>query len=38
MLPLGLWAMLAYAEETLEDSTFSASLELSTKYMWHGID
>lgn len=38
MLPLSLWAMLANAEKNLKDSPFSASLELSTKYMWRGIE
>lgn len=38
MLPLSLWAMMANAESNLKDSPFSASLELSTKYMWRGIE
>ena len=38
MLPLSLWAMLTHAEGNLKDSPFSASLELSTKYMWRGIE
>ena len=31
-------AMAANAEESLKESPFSASLELSTKYMWRGIE
>ena len=31
-------AMAANAEESLRESPFSASLELSTKYMWRGIE
>lgn len=31
-------AMGAKAEENLNESNFSASLELSTKYMWRGIE
>ena len=31
-------AMVANAEEKLKESPFSASLELSTKYMWRGIE
>lgn len=38
MLPFLFWAMLANAESNLKDSPFSASLELSTKYMWRGIE
>lgn len=30
--------MAANAEESLKESPFSASLELSTKYMWRGIE
>lgn len=30
--------MLTHAEGNLKDSPFSASLELSTKYMWRGIE
>ena len=31
-------AMAANAEESLKESPFTASLELSTKYMWRGIE
>jgi len=38
IFPLLLWAIAASAEESLKESPFSASLELSTKYMWRGIE
>ena len=38
IFPLLLWALVASAEESLKESPFSASLELSTKYMWRGIE
>ena len=38
LLLLLLTAMAANAEESLKESPFSASLELSTKYMWRGIE
>ena len=38
ILALLLTAMVANAEENLKESPFSASLELSTKYMWRGIE
>lgn len=38
LLPLLLLTTMVDAEEKLKDSPFSASLELSTKYMWRGIE
>lgn len=38
VLALLLTVMAANAEENLKESPFSASLELSTKYMWRGIE
>lgn len=37
-LPLLLLTTMVDAEEKLKESPFSASLELSTKYMWRGIE
>lgn len=31
-------ALVVNAEDILKESPFSASLELSTKYMWRGIE
>lgn len=38
LLPLLLLTTMVNAEEKLKESPFSASLELSTKYMWRGIE
>ena len=38
LLPLLLLTTMVNAEMKLKDTPFSASLELSTKYMWRGIE
>lgn len=38
LLLFGLFILVANAEENLKESPFFASLELSTKYMWRGIE